>query len=98
MTIGIGHRLRLQYPGTYLMFCPGCTQVHEMVIGTRQEHDKRLGFDGDDKLPTFDPAVVVSTDRGVCIFELRAGKLHFRESSYHDLAGKVVELPHFPLS
>lgn len=97
MTIGLSPRLRLQHPGTYLMFCPGCTAVHELAIGSKQEFDKSLGFDGDVKAPTFEPGIRVHTERGLCSFELRAGRLHFFTNSFHDLAGKTVELPHFPL-
>jgi hypothetical protein len=97
MTVGLSRRLRLQYPGTYLMYCPGCGEVHELVIGSRQEYDKMLGFDGDWLNPTFDAIVRVFTTRGMCSFELRAGMLTFTISSFHDLAGKTVELPTYPL-
>lgn len=95
MSVGLSPRLRLSYPGTYLMWCPGCYQVHALVIGSRQEFDKHLGFDGDVRRPSFEPRIRVSTDRGLCTFELRAGVLHFDINSHHDLAGKSVELPTF---
>lgn len=98
MSVGLSHRLRLQYPGTYLMWCPGCKEVHALVIDSPQEFAKRLGFDGIVKCPSFDPAVIVSTSRGLCIFELRAGALHFRPNCHHELRGTVVELPTFPMS
>lgn len=97
MTVGCSRRLRLQYPGTYLMYCPGCCEVHELTLGTVHAFDKTLGFDGDLKNPTFTPIVRVFSPRGLCSFELRGGDLHFTTNSFHDLAGKTVELPTFPL-
>lgn len=97
MSVGLSARLRLQHPGTYLLFCPGCQQVHALEINKPQEFSKRLGFDGDVHRPTFGPAVIVTTDRGLCVFDLRAGWLYFRGNCHHDLAGQRVELPVFPL-
>lgn len=97
MTIGLSPRLRLQYPGVYLMYCPGCMEVHELAIDSRQSFDKRLGFNGDVNKPTFDPTVRVFTTRGMCSFDLCGGLLTFTISSFHDLAGKTVELPTYPL-
>lgn len=97
MTIGLSSRVRLVRLGTYLIFCPGCTCAHELEINSRQAFDRKLGFDGDMENPTFDPAIRHWTERGLCEYELRGGKMRFSTDAFHDLAGKTVELPHFPL-
>lgn len=96
MSLQLSARLRCLYPGTYQMWCPGCYEHHVLVIGSRQEFDKRLGFDGDLRAPSFEPRIRVSTDRGLCTFELRGGHLTFDINSHHDLAGKSVPLPTLP--
>ena len=96
MSVGLSYRLRLQHPNTYLMFCPGCREVHALTINEPQEFSKRLGFDGDLRNPSFDPAILVNGPRGLCYFDLRGGWLYFRGNCHHELAGKRVELPAFP--
>lgn len=98
MTIGLSYRIRLRALGAYLIYCPGCQEVHELVINSKQAHGKKLGFDGDLHRPSFDPEVRHWVERGLCAYELRAGIMHYAADSFHELAGQDVELPAFPMN
>lgn len=91
-------RLRWVRPSAFSHWCPACMKAHTLEVGSLQTDGHCLGFDGDVASPTFEPQIVHRDAKGVCTYVLRAGRLQFGIECTHDLAGREVELPYFPLS
>lgn len=79
---------------SWLFFCPGCDDVHQVTSG--------WSWNGDKELPTFSPSILVTyahgerqvTDR--CHSFVRSGKIEFLGDCTHSLVGQTVELPDWP--
>lgn len=90
-------RLRFVAPGMFMHWCPACMRAHRLQVGMDATDGHQLGFDGDVKAPTFEPEVEHREGTRVCRYLLRGGRLIYSPQSTHDLAGKDLELPYFPL-
>jgi hypothetical protein len=99
VTIGMTSRLRMVdgKPGHLLHFCPACLTGHVIDVHAVSRDGHVTGWDGTWENPTIAQPVRHEKDGAVCEYILRAGVLHFLNSSSHGLSGKTVPLPHFPL-
>jgi len=70
----------------FMIYCPGCKYGHLF--------DKRWAFNGDYRLPTFEPSMLVfkNTPKYRCHSFVENGKIRFLEDCAHDLKGKTVTL------
>lgn len=75
----------------YTFYCPGCKYHHVYMV----EGDLKWEFNGDIENPTFNPSLLVNDSRPEmrCHLFVREGKIHFCGDCFHDLKGKVVDLP-----
>jgi len=76
----------------YVIMCPACKSWHLL--------DHRWSFNGDIKLPTFTPSLLVRTGFNkkdipakVCHSYITDGSIRFLADCTHDLAGQTVILP-----
>jgi hypothetical protein len=82
----------------YVVFCPGCKSGHLFRTETLDDGGKAApvwGFNGNLAFPTFTPSRLVNRDRpeSRCHSFVRNGKIQFLVDSFHELAGRIVDLP-----
>lgn len=77
----------------YTFFCPGCREVHFVVIDTTER--VHWTFNGDEDRPTFSPSLLRYANKITprCHSYVRDGKIQFLGDCDHALAGQTVELP-----
>ena len=84
-------------------WCPACRGQHHIAIfkaNPLTQADWR--WDGDIERPTFDPCIRASINVSgnmvtLCHYWIRKGFIHFSEQCPHELAGRIVELPDWPI-
>jgi len=101
----LGDFLR-KFDGGYGHLCPGCSQVHFIAVEKELPNGAQWTFDGNIEAPTFGPSIKVTVPIGarrqnerplVCHYFLKAGQIEFCGDSTHELAGKTVPLPVWPI-
>lgn len=72
---------------TYWFYCPGCKRGHGF--------DSRWTFNGDIENPTFSPSLLVNGSDSAtrCHSFVTDGKIQFLDDCWHELKGKIVDLP-----
>ena len=91
--------LQLVYPGLFAHWCPGCGCAHMLEISSIQADERRLGFDGDVRCPSFEPDIVrVDRNGKFCRYSIKAGRVRYDRECTHALAGKTIDLPDFPVT
>lgn len=96
----LGPKLRKLRAGVYSYWCPGCLQAHQFNVSAGDDplgQGRRWGWDGDSHHPTIEPDMLVQGDGTSCHHYLRGGRLFFFGDCTHDLAGRLVALPDFPV-
>jgi len=98
-------KLRTLEGGRVAFMCPGCQELHQVIVDG--EGRPRWGFNNDYDRPTFTPSILVRypanpaateafkewrTER-VCHSFVRDGRIQFLADCTHALAGQTVELP-----
>lgn len=98
--------LRSVEGGGLMFWCPGCNGAHMVTVGDGP--GPRWGYNGDPRLPTFTPSILVTyngddagQDRGdgrcappaVCHSFVTGGRIQFLQDSTHRLAGQSVDIP-----
>lgn len=87
---------------SYLLWCPGCEDTHRV--------NDMWEFNGDDKMPTFTPSILVRRPASpnasekykkyrvakVCHSFVTAGEWHYLTDSTHHLAGQTVPMVDLP--
>lgn len=87
----------LSMGGSIYFHCPGCDMLHPY----RVKGDAPVpvwSFNGDFQKPTFTPSLLVDKDKPerCCHLFMTDGKLHYCSDSWHDLAGKTVDMVDIP--
>lgn len=98
-------KLRTLEGGRVAFMCPGCKELHQVIV--EGEGRPRWDFNDDYDRPTFTPSILVRypanpgateefiewrTER-VCHSFVRDGRIQFLGDCTHALAGQTVELP-----
>jgi hypothetical protein len=83
------------------LWCPGCEDLHVVIVGL-DAHDQPLWtWDGNTTQPTISPSILVNgEDSGhptVCHSFLKAGCWEFLADSTHELAGQTADVVPLPL-
>ena len=75
----------------YMFHCPGCKYGHHFAV----EGPMTWDFNGDMEKPTFNPSLLVNDSHPEmrCHLVMKEGKIHFCSDSFHELKGKVVDIP-----
>lgn len=78
-------------------YCPGCKTYHLVAVEQAFSNGARWAWDGNVLHPTFSPSInVAPASAAQCHYFLRAGKIEYLNDCWHELRGKVVELPDLP--
>jgi hypothetical protein len=77
-----------------IFFCPGCKCGHVVWVNPYPRGTPRWKFNGDYDKPTFEPSLLVHTDKR-CHSFVKDGKIQFLADSTHELAGKTIALQDF---
>ena len=91
----------------YLIHCPGCVRSHLIYTepwtkrwtepdGTEKEKPGHVWeFNGDVDSPTFSPSLDCNKSKpgSHCHSFIKAGKIQFLFDCFHDLKGRIVDLP-----
>ena len=88
MSIGLGPYLRLVSLGIVSNACPACDEIHRIALGAGQDWDHEMNR------PTFSKKVSQSNG---CRYFITMGCIEFAEDCDHAMAGRVVQLPVYPL-
>lgn len=79
--------------------CPGCNHYHAFQVerGSTNPDGPIWDWNQDMEKPTFHPSLMVN--RGAanqCHFVVKEGKISYLNDSYHELAGRVVNMQEEP--
>lgn len=87
---------RIESPGIFEFFCPGCKMVHQ--INTKTTTMPFWSFNNSLDAPTISPSILVrmsfkeSKPQKICHSYIKEGKIEFLSDSTHALSGKTVTL------
>jgi hypothetical protein len=113
MTVMLGRKVRQLSPGRIGFHCPGCNEVHQIVV----DGSRGWSWNGDGDKPTVTPSILVTGKRRITedeyqrlmrgerveVDDLRChsfvvdGQWQFLTDCTHALAGKTVEMPDYPV-
>lgn len=74
-------------------WCDGCKCYHSIQLNVAFKPS--FSFNGNDKKPTFDPAIRIKnaeTKEVMCHFSIKDGKIKYYSDSKHELAGFIVNM------
>jgi len=97
----VSRKLRL-VQGGYAHWCPGCCQMHRIIVRGPFVPPPSWSFNQNVEHPSFDPSINIhhpakdGVPGFVCHYNLINGFLHFTPDTTHALSGQVVELPDLP--
>lgn len=92
------HALAVNSEGLCLWYCPGCSQIHVVILKgvPCSRPQKPWEFDGNWEKPTISPSILTQgTKRCHCF--IRGGIIEYCDDCDHELAGKHVPLPLNPV-
>lgn len=69
-------------------YCPGCNQAHTFSPAVHN-------WNGERDIPTVTPSLLHNNPQGHqrCHSVIKEGKIEFYSDSWHELKGKIIELP-----
>lgn len=95
MSLCEGGLLRLLRPGVPEHWCPGCQMVHAVDIHALSTNGRVIGWDGDQRKPTYGEPIHHDTPNGPCEYVMKAGVMYFLENCWHELRGQSRHLEAF---
>jgi hypothetical protein len=77
----------------YVFHCPGCGYGHPFEVGA--PNGEGWTWNGSFAEPTFSPSLLVNRDYPAarCHSFVENGKIRFLDDCFHELKGRVVDLP-----
>ena len=79
----------------FLFWCPGCECAHGIWTTRRNSQNALWTFDGDLQKPSFQPSLLIRSERGVCHSFVKEGQIIFLTDCTHALAGRTVPMEPF---
>jgi hypothetical protein len=81
-----------------VFWCPGCEDVHTVVIATSRDGATPWFWNQNRERPTIVPSILVRGGASdiVCHSFVRDGMIQFLDDSTHKLAGQTVAIPDWP--
>ncbi len=81
-------------------WCPGCEEMHMIVVERWSGQGPVWGWDGNIVAPTFSPSIRcyrdLPTGNILCHSFIRNGRIEFLGDCTHSLKGQTVDLPDLP--
>ena len=103
----ISNKLRSVQDGGLMFMCPGCGEMHKVMVG--EGSGPRWGYNGNPEAPTFTPSILVTWNEPsevpeefddeskdvpkVCHSFVTDGRIQFLSDCTHALAGQTVAIP-----